>query len=260
MSEHRPTAPYAAPGAAATHQGGTEPLLELDNVHVFYGAIHALKGISLRVAPGQIVTLIGANGAGKSTTLRAITGLIRPRSGSIRLQGREMVGLKAHRIVHEGVAMAPEGRRIFPDLTVAENLLMGAYHRSDTAGVEADLDRVYRLFPRLYERRRQSGGTLSGGEQQMLAVGRALMSHPRILCLDEPSLGLAPALRQEVFRALAQLHEEGRTLLLVEQNARAALRLAQYAYVLETGRVVLEGPAHELAEDEQVRRAYLGEG
>lgn len=259
MIEHRPAAPSAA-AEPATHQArGSEPLLKLENVHVYYGAIHALKGISLQVAQGQIVTLIGANGAGKSTTLRAVTGLVRPRSGSIRLEGREMVGMRPHHIVQAGVAMVPEGRRIFPNLTVAENLLMGAYHRSDREGVQADLERVYRLFPRLRERRHQSGGTLSGGEQQMLAVGRALMSNPRILCLDEPSLGLAPALRQEVFRALAQLHEEGRTLLLVEQNARAALRLAQYAYVLETGRVVLEGPAQELAEDEQVRRAYLGE-
>ena len=249
------TAPLAEP---ASETGA--PLLELENVHVSYGAIHALKGVSLRVAPGQIVTLIGANGAGKSTTLRAITGLVRPRAGAIRLRGQEIGGLKPHRIVQLGVAMAPEGRRIFPNLTVAENLMMGAYHRTDAARIAADLDRVYRLFPRLYERRRQSGGTLSGGEQQMLAVGRALMSNPRILCLDEPSLGLAPALRQEVFRALAQLHQEGCTLLLVEQNARAALKLAQYAYVLETGRVVLEGPAHELAEDPQVRRAHLGEG
>ena len=259
MSQYQPTAPSSPPGPDATHEVPGESRLELENVHVFYGAIHALKGISLRVAPGQIVTLIGANGAGKSTTLRAITGLVRPRSGSIRLRGREITGLKPHQIVQTGVAMAPEGRRIFPNLTVLENLMMGAYYRSDKAGIEADLERVYRIFPRLYERRRQIGGTLSGGEQQMLAVGRALMSNPKVLCLDEPSLGLAPALRQEVFRALAQLHKEGCTLLLVEQNARAALRLAQYAYVLESGRVVLEGPAQELAEDEQVRRAYLGE-
>ncbi|BAS27762.1 ABC transporter ATP-binding protein [Limnochorda pilosa] len=236
------------------------PVLVLEDLNVFYGGIHALKGISLRVAQGQIVTLIGANGAGKSTTLRAITGLVRARKGSIRLDGREILGLKAHRIVQQGVAMAPEGRRIFPNLSVRENLMMGAYHRSDADGVQADLERVYQLFPRLHERRDQSGGTLSGGEQQMLAVGRALMSHPRILCLDEPSLGLAPSLRQEVFRALEALHGQGRTILLVEQNARAALRLAEYAYVLETGRVVLEGPAAELAENEQVRRAYLGEG
>lgn len=255
----QPDGKSGAPGAAVP-KGASGPVLVLEDLHVYYGGIHALKGVSLQVAQGQIVTLIGANGAGKSTTLRAITGLVRARSGSIRLDGQEILGLKAHRIVQRGVAMAPEGRRIFPNLSVWENLMMGAYHRSDSDGIAADLERVYQLFPRLYERREQSGGTLSGGEQQMLAVGRALMSHPRILCLDEPSLGLAPSLRQEVFRALAELHEEGRTILLVEQNARAALRLAEYAYVLETGRVVLEGPAAELAEDPQVRRAYLGEG
>ncbi|MCS7217104.1 MAG: ABC transporter ATP-binding protein [Candidatus Bipolaricaulota bacterium] len=233
-------------------------MLEIRNLHVFYGGIHALQGVSFSVPKGSVVTLLGANGAGKTTTLRAIMGLVRPREGAITLDGRSLLGRRPHEIVRLGLSLAPEGRRIFPDLTVLENLLLGAYARSDSAGVARDLEFVFSLFPRLKERVRQRGGTLSGGEQQMLAVGRALMAGPKILLLDEPSLGLAPVLIAEMYRAFARLKAEGRTLLLVEQNARAALSLADYGYVLETGRIVAHGSAPALRESDLVRRAYLG--
>jgi ABC-type branched-chain amino acid transport systems, ATPase component len=233
-------------------------VLEIQNLHVFYGGIHALQGISLSVPDGKVVTLLGANGAGKTTTLRAVMGLVRPKEGQITLDGKSLLGKKPYEIVRLGLSMAPEGRRIFPDLTVMENLLLGAYARTDTAGISRDLEFVFSLFPRLKERQNQRGGTLSGGEQQMLAVARALMANPRLLLLDEPSLGLAPVLITEVYRAFQRLKEEGRTILLVEQNARAALSLADYGYVLETGRLVVEGPTQELRDSELVRKAYLG--
>jgi ABC-type branched-chain amino acid transport systems, ATPase component len=233
-------------------------VLEIQNLHVFYGGIHALQGISLSVPDGKVVTLLGANGAGKTTTLRAVMGLVRPKEGQITLDGKSLLGKKPYEIVRLGLSMAPEGRRIFPDLTVMENLLLGAYARTDTAGISRDLEFVFSLFPRLKERQNQRGGTLSGGEQQMLAVARALMAGPKLLLLDEPSLGLAPVLITEVYRAFQRLREEGRTILLVEQNARAALSLADYGYVLETGRLVVEGPTQELRDSELVRKAYLG--
>lgn len=234
-------------------------MLEVDNLHVFYGGIHALKGISFNVPEGKIVTLIGANGAGKTTTLRAICGLVEAK-GAIRLNGVELLGRPTYEIVRMGVAMVPEGRRVFPNLTVMENLLMGAYHRSDQDGIERDLNRVFELFPRLKERLWQKAGTLSGGEQQMLALGRALMSRPKLLMMDEPSLGLAPLLVKEVFEVIRELNEEGRTILLIEQNARAALKIAHYGYVLETGKIVMEGTGADLLNDDRVRKAYLGEG
>jgi len=233
-------------------------MLEVENLHVYYGGIHALQGISLSVPEGKVVTLLGANGAGKTTTLRSIMGLVRPREGAIRLNGGSLLGKRPYEIVRMGVSMAPEGRRIFPDLTVLENLLLGAYARTDTAGISRDLEFVFSLFPRLKERQNQRGGTLSGGEQQMLAVARALMAGPKLLLLDEPSLGLAPVLITEVYRAFQRLRDEGRTILLVEQNARAALSLADYGYVLETGRIVAHGPTAELRESDLVRKAYLG--
>jgi len=233
-------------------------VLEIQNLHVFYGGIHALQGISISVPEGKVVTLLGANGAGKTTTLRAVMGLARPKEGQITLDGKRLIGKRPYEIVRLGVSMAPEGRRIFPDLTVLENLLLGAYARTDTAGISRDLEFVFSLFPRLKERQNQRGGTLSGGEQQMLAVARALMAGPKLLLLDEPSLGLAPVLITEVYRAFQRLREEGRTILLVEQNARAALSLADYGYVLETGRIVAQGPTQELRESELVRKAYLG--
>ncbi|MCS7240606.1 MAG: ABC transporter ATP-binding protein [Candidatus Bipolaricaulota bacterium] len=233
-------------------------MLEIQTLHVYYGGIHALQGISVSVPEGKVVTLLGANGAGKTTTLRAIMGLVRPREGQISLGGVSLLGKRPYEIVRLGLSMAPEGRRIFPDLTVLENLLLGAYARTDGAGVARDLEFVFSLFPRLKEREKQRGGTLSGGEQQMLSVARALMARPKLLLLDEPSLGLAPVLITEMYRAFARLKEEGRTILLVEQNARAALSLADYGYVLETGRIVIHGPTEELRESDLVRRAYLG--
>jgi len=235
-------------------------MLRVCNVHAYYGNIHALKGISLKVEEGEIVTLLGANGAGKSTTLNTICGLLKPRSGEIFLEGRPIHTLPAHRVVGLGVAQAPEGRRIFSRLTVQENLEMGAFPRDDKEGIRQDMERVFALFPRLKERRKQLGGTLSGGEQQMLAIGRALMAHPRLLLLDEPSMGLAPLLVEEIFRVVQQLNAEGTTILLVEQNALMALSVARRGYVLETGRVVLEGTAAELRENPEVQRAYLGGG
>lgn len=233
-------------------------MLKVENLHVYYGAIHALKGISFEVPQGKIVTLIGANGAGKTTTLRAICGLVDAK-GSIILNGEEILGKPTHEIIQKGVAMVPEGRKVFPNLTVMENLLMGAYYRDDEDGIKEDLKWVFSLFPRLEERKNQKAGTLSGGEQQMLALGRALMSRPQLLMMDEPSLGLAPLLVREVFRVIREINEEGKTILLIEQNARAALKIAHYGYVLETGRIVMEGSGVELLNDDRVRRVYLGE-
>ena len=234
-------------------------MLEVDNLHVHYGGIHALKGINLKVDEGRVVTLIGANGAGKSTTLRALSGLLRPSQGSIRFGSEDISRLPPHRIVSLGLGHCPEGRRVFPRLSVVDNLHLGAYLRSDRRGIASDLDMVFELFPRLKERLKQQAGTLSGGEQQMLAIGRAVMGRPRLLMLDEPSLGIAPILVQEIFRTIGRLsRSQGLTILLVEQNANQALRLADEAYVLETGRVVLSGPAKVLAEDERVKAAYLG--
>jgi branched-chain amino acid transport system ATP-binding protein len=235
-------------------------LLELQDVHTYYGSIHALKGISLSIEGGEIVTLIGSNGAGKSTTLRTISGLLRPRRGAILLEQRRLDQLLPHEIVSLGVIHVPEGRRIFPRLTVQENLVMGAYQRRDKDGIQRDLERVFALFPRLKERLHQKGGTLSGGEQQMLAIGRALMSRPRVLLLDEPSMGLAPVLVEMIFDIIREINQQGITILLVEQNARMALSVAHRGYVLETGRIVLSGPGPQLAGDPMVKAAYLGEG
>lgn len=233
-------------------------MLEITNLHVFYGGIHALKGISLSVPDGKIVTVLGANGAGKSTTLRAICGLVKVHEGTITLQGKDIGKLPAFERVKAGIAMVPEGRRVFTNLTVEENLLMGAYIRTDEAGIREDMERIFRLFPVLEKRLSQKAGTLSGGEQQMLAVSRALMSRPRLLLMDEPSLGLAPNLVTQLFTTIMEIHNEGMTILLVEQNASAALRIADYGFVLETGKIVLEGTATELARNENVRKAYIG--
>jgi branched-chain amino acid transport system ATP-binding protein len=243
----------AAPSAPA-------PVLEIDDMHVYYGAIHALKGVSLQVNEGEIVTLIGANGAGKSTTLRAINGLNRPRKGSIRFQGREIAGATSHSIVKSGIAQSPEGRRLFPRMSVTENLEMGAFQRTDRANFRADMERVFELFPRLKERRSQKAGTLSGGEQQMCAIGRALMARPKLLLLDEPSMGLAPIFVERIFEIVVEINKQGTPVLLVEQNALMALEVAQRGYVMETGRIALQGSAGELKTNEQVRRTYLGEG
>ncbi len=233
-------------------------LLQLDNLHTYYGNIHALKGISITVEQGEIVTLIGANGAGKSTTLKTISGLLYPRQGKVYLEGKDLTKYRAHEIVKMGVIHVPEGRRVFSRLTVMENLEMGAFTRKDKDGIQKDLRRVFELFPRLEERRNQVAGTLSGGEQQMLAMGRALMSQPRILLLDEPSMGLAPVLVDLIFDTIRELNEQGMTILLVEQNALLALDIAHRGYVLETGRIVLEGDAKALKENPQVKEAYLG--
>ena len=236
------------------------PVLEIDDVHVYYGAIHALKGVSLTVNEKEIVTLIGANGAGKSTTLRAINGLNRPRQGSIRFQGKEITGSTAHSIVKSGVAQSPEGRRLFPRMSVTENLEMGAFQRTDRENFREDMERVFELFPRLKERRAQKAGTLSGGEQQMCAIGRALMARPKLLLLDEPSMGLAPIFVERIFEIVVEINKQGTPVLLVEQNALMALEVAQRGYVMETGRIALHGAAGELKTNEDVRRAYLGEG
>ena len=233
-------------------------MLSVTDLHVYYGAIHALKGVSLSVNRGEIVTLIGANGAGKSTTLRTISGLIAPRSGDISFEGSSIAGQRAHEIVRSGISQVPEGRRIFADMTVMENLELGAFTRSDADGIAADTEMVFGRFPRLKERCTQLAGTLSGGEQQMLAMGRALMSRPRLLLLDEPSMGLAPLLIKEIFSIIADINAAGTTILLVEQNANMALSIAHRAYVLETGRITLSGAAQELAASEDVRKAYLG--
>jgi len=233
-------------------------LLELQDLHVYYGHIHALKGISLTVDRGEIVALLGSNGAGKTTTLRTISGLLRPRRGRVLLEGEAIDHLPPHEIVYRGVAHAPEGRRIFSRLTVRENLEMGAYARTNGASIRDDMERVFALFPRLRERIHQVAGTLSGGEQQMLAIGRALMARPRILLLDEPSMGLAPILVEQIFETIKDINAQGTTILLVEQNAFMALTIAHRGYVLQTGEIVLAGPARALQENEDVRRAYLG--
>lgn len=233
-------------------------MLIVKDLHVYYGGIHAIKGISIEVPDGAIVTLIGANGAGKSSTLRAIAGLIKQKSGTIIFNGEDISRLSPEKIVERGIVLVPEGRRIFPNLTVMENLMLGAYLRSDDEGIKKDLEWVFNLFPRLKERVWQRGGTLSGGEQQMLALGRALMGSPHLVMMDEPSLGLAPILVKEVFDIIKEINAQGKTILLVEQNAFAALNIAHYAYVLEVGEVVLEGPGGELIRNPQVREAYLG--
>jgi branched-chain amino acid transport system ATP-binding protein len=233
-------------------------LLEVENLNVYYGAIHALQGISFNVEEGEIVTLIGANGAGKSTTLRTISGLLRPRTGSIRFRGEELTKVPAERIVYKGISQVPEGRKIFATLTVRENLEMGAFTRNDQAEIEQSMRRVFASFPRLEERFNQLGGTLSGGEQQMLAVGRGLMSRPSLLLLDEPSMGLSPILIEEIFRIIEEINQQGTTILLVEQNAHMALSIANRGYVLETGKIVLSGTVQELQENPLVKEAYLG--
>ncbi len=232
-------------------------ILKVDNINVYYGAIHAIKGISFEVNEGEIVTLIGANGAGKSTTLQTVSGLLRSRTGSIEFNGENISHVPAHKLVYKGLAQVPEGRRIFLQMSVEENLEMGAFTQKN-AGIDADLESVYEQFPRLRERKKQIAGTLSGGEQQMLAMGRALISHPKLLMLDEPSMGLAPILVEQIFDIIRQLHKNGTTILLVEQNAQMALSVADRAYVLETGKITLSGTGKELAESDEVRKAYLG--
>lgn len=233
-------------------------MLEVENIHSYYGNIHALKGISLTVEEGEIVTLIGGNGAGKTTTLRSITGILKPRQGHVRLEGEELAAYKPHQIVYKGVAMVPEGRRIFARLSVSENLDMGAYSRNNKSEIKADLERVFELFPRLKERRTQVAGTLSGGEQQMLATARALMAHPRLLLMDEPSMGLAPVLVESIFETIKEINKEGTTILLVEQNALMALSVASRGYVLQTGEIVLHDTAEKLKQNKMVQKAYLG--
>lgn len=233
-------------------------MLKIDDINVYYGAIHAIKGISLEVNEGEIVTLIGANGAGKSTTLRTISGLLKPKTGTMTFEGKTIAGVPAHNIVKAGISQVPEGRRIFAEMSVMENLDLGAFIRKDKDGIQKDLKMVFERFPRLEERKNQEAGTLSGGEQQMLAMGRALMSRPRLLLLDEPSMGLAPLLIREIFSIIQDINKTGTTILLVEQNANMALSIANRAYVLETGRITLSGDAKELAASEDVRKAYLG--
>jgi branched-chain amino acid transport system ATP-binding protein len=233
-------------------------LLQVENLHVFYDAIHALQGVSFNVEKGEIVTLIGANGAGKSTILRTVSGILRPREGSVKLNGEELTTIPAEKIVKRGMSHVPEGRRIFAPLTVKENIMMGAYTRSDPAEIQDSLERVYTSFPRLKERANQYGGTLSGGEQQMLAMARALMSKPSLLLLDEPSMGLSPLLVEEIFKIIVDINKEGTSILLVEQNAQMALSVASRAYVLETGTIVLSGAAKEIAANPEVKKAYLG--
>ncbi|HXF57987.1 MAG TPA: ABC transporter ATP-binding protein [Actinomycetota bacterium] len=235
-----------------------QPLLDVRDLHAHYGHVHALRGLTLQVKAGEIVALLGANGAGKTTTLRAVMGLLRPTSGDIRLDGQSIVGLQPHQVVARGVVMVPEGRRVFPNLSVEENLRMGGYTLTDRATLQANLDTVYGLFPVLAERRRQLGSSLSGGEQQMLALGRALMVSPRLLLLDEPSLGLAPLVVRSIFRVVQELAGRGVTILLVEQNVRQALRVADRAYLLEVGRLVHAGASAELMEEALIRKAYLG--
>ena len=234
-----------------------EPILKVNDINVYYGAIHAIKGISFEVRSGEVVTLIGANGAGKSTTLQTISGLLHSRTGSIEFLGENIASVPPHKIVERGLAQVPEGRRVFLQMSVQENLEMGAYTQPNS-GVDTDLKRIYDLFPRLYERKKQIAGTLSGGEQQMLAMGRALMSHPKLLMLDEPSMGLAPILVEQIFDIIKQLHKSGTTILLVEQNAQMALSVADRAYVLETGKITLSGTGAELAASDEIRKAYLG--
>ncbi len=236
-----------------------EPLLRVDEIETFYGSIQALRGISLEVRDGEIVTLIGANGAGKSTTLRSINGLNHPRRGRIAFEGRDITTIPAHDVVKLGIAQSPEGRRLFPRMTVLENLEMGAFQRRDRSGMQEDIERVFTLFPRLAERKSQKAGTLSGGEQQMCAIGRALMARPRLLMLDEPSMGLAPIFVDRIFETIVEVNKQGTSILLVEQNALMALQVASRGYVLETGTVALTDDAKQLAQNEDVRKAYLGE-
>jgi branched-chain amino acid transport system ATP-binding protein len=238
---------------------GKTPILEIDDIHTYYGSIQALKGISLTVNEGEVVTLLGANGAGKTTTLRSINGLNRPRRGSIRFQGRDITTVAPHEIVKRGIAQSPEGRRLFPRMSVTENLEMGAFQRRDKTEIREDMDRVFELFPRLQERRNQRAGTMSGGEQQMCAIGRALMARPKLLLLDEPSLGLAPIFVERIFDIVKQINEQGTSILLVEQNALMALDHAHRGYVLETGHIVLADSAEALKTNEDVRKTYLGE-
>lgn len=233
-------------------------MLSLNNIHVYYGAIHALKGISFEINQGEIVTLIGSNGAGKSTCLKTISGLLRPKEGTIRFKDIDLTKINAPEIVANGISQIPEGRRIFANMSVSENLDLGAYQRRDKDGIKRDLERAYTLFPRLKERRNQLAGTLSGGEQQMLAMGRALMSKPQLLLLDEPSMGLAPLLVKQIFEIIVDINSLGTTILLVEQNARMALSIASRAYVLETGKIVLSGDAKELMASDEIQKAYLG--
>ncbi|WP_312906623.1 ABC transporter ATP-binding protein [Tissierella praeacuta] len=234
-------------------------MLAIENLHVSYGGIKALRGININIEENKIVTLIGANGAGKSSTLRAIMNLVKKEDGKVEYDGDDLTNLKTMEIVKKGIALSPEGRRVFANLTVEENLILGAYTRRDMPEIKKDIDKVYELFPRLKERSWQKSGTLSGGEQQMLAVGRAMMIRPKVLMLDEPSLGLAPLLVKDIFDIIKEIHSQGNTILLVEQNAKKALEIADYAYVLETGSLVLEGPGQELLNDEKVKAAYLGE-
>ncbi len=234
-------------------------LLEVENVHSYYGNIQALRGVSLSVEEGEVVTLIGSNGAGKTTTLRSIHGVLKPREGKVIFDGEEIQGLPAHDMIGRGIAQSPEGRKIFSRMSVLENLEMGAFHRNDRSGIREDMDRVYELFPRLKERTRQEAGTMSGGEQQMLAIGRALMSRPKLLLLDEPSMGLAPVLVERIFDIIKEINAQGTTILLVEQNANVALEIATRGYVMETGSIVTSASAEKLRKDPKVREAYLGE-
>lgn len=234
-------------------------MLNVNNLHTYYGNIHALKGINLEVKQGEIVTLIGSNGAGKTTTLKSITGLLKPDEGTVQFKGQDITGLSADKMVSMGLSLVPEGRQVFPFMSILENLEMGAYSRSDKAEVKANFERVYSLFPKLYERRQQMAGTLSGGEQQMLAIGRALMAQPQMILLDEPSLGLAPIIVEAIFNLIIEINKQGITVLLIEQNARMALMIADRGYVMETGKIVLEQSAKELLESDVVRKAYLGE-
>jgi branched-chain amino acid transport system ATP-binding protein len=238
--------------------GGSRPLLKVDGIHTYYGAIQALKGISLEVHEGEVVTLIGSNGAGKTTTLRSVSGIVPPRIGTITFQGQEIQEMKGHQVADLGIAHSPEGRRIFPRMTVLENLEMGAFTRKDQDGIKQDIAHVYELFPRLKEREKQKGGTMSGGEQQMLAMGRALMARPKLLLLDEPSLGLAPVIVDKIYETIRQINKEGTTILLVEQNANYALDVSTRGYVLETGKVVLTEKSDKLRTDPRVQEAYLG--
>ncbi len=243
-----------------TEKAGNGRVLELEAIETYYGPIRALKGISLEVREGEIVTLLGANGAGKTTTLRSINGLNRPRRGTIMFDGRDITDIPAHHIVKLGISQSPEGRKLFSRMTVVENLEMGAFQRSDRGEIKEDMERVFALFPRLAERRTQKAGTMSGGEQQMCAIGRAMMARPKLLMLDEPSMGLAPIFVERIFETIVEINQQGTPILLVEQNALMALEVADRGYVLETGSVVLEGPAAELKMNEQVRKTYLGEG
>jgi branched-chain amino acid transport system ATP-binding protein len=243
---------------SATTANGAQPLLSVENIHTYYGSIEALKGITIEVNEGEIVTLIGSNGAGKSTTLRSISGIVPPRTGKVVFQGREIQGLAGHEVAEIGIAQSPEGRRIFARMTVRENLEMGAFTRRDTKSIREDIDRVFELFPRLQERQKQKGGTMSGGEQQMLAIGRALMAQPKLLLLDEPSLGLAPVIVDRIYEVVRELNSQGVTILLVEQNANYALDVSARGYVLETGTIALTDTSSNLRDDKRVQDAYLG--